>query len=335
MVQDQDLSFKEVDLISLKCSCTIFAHQGQCTHLDIASDIYLFKGKKFRFLYYSSLHKEIRHGSLELGTQWAQIVEIISGEMGLIKYCSKIVFEECRNTRLHYDLLSKSRSGLEMAQDLIRSRKKWELRCLPNHLANWLDGYQSYLRMPEVTRRNFLNLSTPSEAYRVWFYYKKNKEARHELKELLLEGHKNNKLLLTFLNQAGNSSYEYMVALELSMNLLDLSETNQLKENSKITGPRFIPRFERYVHDPHTFDGKRLIKKNIDKFINDENLEKAGLDLRYSGLICSSYKRELAFKKGLDDWEWDQVKIDKDRLKIVMSLEKFFYPSLFNQALKK
>lgn len=323
-----------MDLALLKCSCTIFAHQGRCDHLDLAGDIYFHKGKKFRFLIYSAFHKEVRRSDILLGTNWANVVQIISGESGLIKYCHKICFEECRNISLFYDLISQSQSGIQLAQRLILSIKKWELKSLPNHMQNWVSCYERYLFSPNLIMENFLHPKTIIDAYLSWFYFKDHKGDRGELRDLFDKEHTDNEMLSDFLSRTGNSGYEFMVALELSLGIMDLKEINHVKE-SKPIGTLFIPRFEVYIEDVHTWTGKRLLKKHFDKFMNDEDLEGTGLDLRYSGLITSGYKREIAFERGKQGWSWDKVKIERIKIKDVMALEKLFYSSLFSSSKKK
>lgn len=277
------------------------------------------------------MHKEIRRHDLLLGMNWAEVVKEISGETGLINYCFKIIFEESRAIGLYYDFLSKSKTGLQLARSLILSTKKWELYCLPRHIENWIHGYENYLAKPHITKEDFMSLSTPIQIYRIWFYFKEHKNDRERLKELLQSVCKGNEILSNFLSSSGKSGYEFMVALELSLGLLDFNEINQLKVNDDPIGVKFfIPRFENYILDVHCWEGKRLMKKHIDKFIKDDDLGETGLDLRYSGLISSSYKRELAFENGLKEWKWDQVKIVKAKMGGIMALERFFYPTLFS-----
>ncbi|MBI2521553.1 MAG: hypothetical protein HYV97_14140 [Bdellovibrio sp.] len=269
-----------------------------------------------------------------MGTSWAEIIQVISGESGLIKYCHKIVFEETRNIELYYDLISTSKSALQLAQSLILSIKKWELKCLPNHTKNWIDGHESYLVKPDLTNEDFLSASTLTEAYRSWFFFKKHKIRREELKELFQRKHNQNNKLTTFLRHSGTSGYDFMVALELSLDVLDWNEINRLKVRNVPTETGFIPRFERYVYDCHTWAGKALLKKHFDKFIRDDDLEGVGLDLRFSGLITALYKREKAFEIGEQEWIWDKVKIEATKLKGVMNLERLFYSSIFSQSRK-
>lgn len=261
------------------------------------------------------------------------MVQTISGESGLIKYCHKICFEECRNISLFYDLITQSQSGIQLAQRLILSAKKWELKSLPKHMQNWVSCYERYLLSSNLTMENFLHPKTIFDAYLSWFYFKDHKGDRGELRDLFQKEHTDNEILSDYLSRTGNSGYEFLVALELSLGILDWKEINHVKE-SKPIGTLFIPRFESYIEDVHTWGGKRLLKKHFVKFMNDDDLESTGLDLRYSGLITSGYKREKAIERGEQDWSWDKVKIEKAKLKGVMALEKLFYSSLFSSSKK-
>lgn len=242
------------------------------------------------------------------------------------------------------------KNELTLDQALVRialSRKKWELPYLnrSSHFNNWHSGLKisesRSLPLPLELNQILNSVQTPAEAYGLYFDIRKDKTLRPMLLEFATElaERTKNARLKTFMNFKPSSSYEFMVLLELLIDLYDI----EAKERHQAPKPveLFIPMEQRYYNDIHVSTGKALLRAKFWQAYSSRNFQFGDLDLRFSGSLFSCLWRERCFQqKGSmktplnEDWTWTDIVISDGEYNKALELEEHYY-SKFVHGLKE
>lgn len=125
--------YVDVDVERLACSCG----RSRCVHLDIATDVVRDRGRRWRWLIRSSLHKELRRGDVAAALHWAHWMAHCDGEQAPREYLRKIWSEETADLDLAEWLHGADANTKDGIDRFCRTTKVWELR-------DWWDFFQRW-----------------------------------------------------------------------------------------------------------------------------------------------------------------------------------------------
>lgn len=334
-----DGGFEQVSLAKQTCSCSVFARQKACIHLQSASK---WMGKHWdRYICLSSLQKEIRRCDTEKVFAWANILRHHQSEQSIIKHIERLVFEEGRPYVLWIKLRRGELSLNQALEWVTTAAKKQSLRYLncPSHFELWHQGFKrSFSRPPPLPLELGQMIKTaqdPIDVYTLFFDLRRDPKLQPHFWEHLrgiAETTKNERLAI-FLKHSPSTSYERMVAGELLINLYD----SQAKErhSSNRTNKIFIPMVQTYCHDLHTARGKSNWIESFGKAWTEKCFEFGELNSKFSGSLFGVLWRERCFtQKGTlkrsdgSDWLWSDIAIEDMDYEKAWELESYYYPAV-------
>ncbi len=117
------LGFVDCDVERGICACGV----PRCVHLEWASDVVLFRGKRSRWLVLSSLHKELRRGDVVAARHWASWLAHCDGPDAPLGYLRKIWSEETADLDLGVRLHRPSVTLAEAIAHFCAASKVWAL----------------------------------------------------------------------------------------------------------------------------------------------------------------------------------------------------------------
>lgn len=208
-----------------KGTCTCGQTRSGCSHF---AEVRRWLNHFDRYLALSGFHKEIRRGDINRVRSWANIILLYQRPQTLLRYVERIIFEETRNIPLWIKLRKQELSLPQALEAICTSRKKWELNYLnqpSSHLENWHNGFEisNSRPIPVPLEMAFLlrTVRTAADAYGIYFDLRRDKQLRPQVLSLLEDAaiQTKNERLITFIRFKPSSSYEFMVALELLIDL--------------------------------------------------------------------------------------------------------------------
>ena len=293
----------EVDVKKHSCSCG----EAKCAHLVEVVDIVANKGRSFRYVAKSALHKEIRRGDMNAAVRWSRWVRACGGDADLKRYLRGIILEETRNL----DLLCRASKlpSDQLVRLLTASTKKWELptragvfapyvgayarakhvwsgpRDIPpeRDLDWWLTAFWSARMSSDVgVVASFENLLTFEARARGGWALRLMNHAKRREHTILGAGFYEAKVLVEMF--CGKWTEDANVVEQLDEVLADKDEVPS------------IPIIGDYVYDNHTAVGMGRFSENLGSIAPHQPLP-AGVDMRWAGLLRGVLWREWAARE--------------------------------------
>lgn len=354
-VQGMDGVFYQVDIgDQVICNCYGFQKNNDCDHLRRAKGIYLNRSRFHRYLVMSAYHKEIRRCDVEKTVMWSYAFAALSGSKQPGSYAQKILFEESRNLDLYSKFKRRQIEPMDVIRGITRSRKKWELGYLKNHIEDWFEGFVLYVSnrdkwdaiWVETLIEKVRTFQTPAEAFELYFFMREKKKDPKivifflQCLEERAKQEKNERLLWFLGLGELNQSYEFLVSLELAIGYWE-EHANEYHPDIEVNA-HYIPRFEDYVYDCHNYQGiQRLLKHWGSIKPGLPTPELARLDLRWSGQLLGIAWRFLCYQQygsmqaGGVDIPWESVKFPDGLWPKLLLLDGTYYRSFYQKLVAK
>lgn len=320
------------------------AHQGTCTcstpdkpcvHIKRVIDVYGQKCKRSKYDMVSAMHKEIRRGDLESALYWADMLSL--DDNWYVKfYTRQIIGEESRVFDLyHMAIEPKEYTYRDFVAFLTQSRKKWEH---PKAYDAFLLQMESHAQVGELERTamphvcNYFKQALQKEDWRqafrcfwgAWCQEPDEGIDEHwaQMDEILAESCKGlpkinepYEVLRKYRQATKRDCFEIRVhLLEARMGALILDQEDYIWQKNRIVSHRehrVLRQVPLYAFDVHNYRGRKLIEQ-YGKHVAP-NISSTKIDLRWSGMCCSTAWRYAAFKQyGLNyvNKLWGSVDLD-------------------------
>lgn len=340
------------------CDCHGYnTNTKKCFHTEKAQDFADNNFKQNRFNVTSAFHKEVRRGDVQLGLNWANIMQKTQGATRVRDYCRGIVFEETRNVKL-FDILHnkwKDIDRIDLAKLLITSRKRWmdtKYDCFANQVEGFLlqAGKEVYkpsgvmlvvMYAKEMKYWHGAAFSSSSQTDEFDGHTSKERSAQFwdTVAEENRKGNlKNGEWIQIILNTDARGLHERATVAELATGAWDESMNEFIESDIEYQKPDFIPKFEDYIHDCHSGIGKgRLYKSWFD--LKAERAMPDKIDMRWSGMMYGLLWRFEAYRQyqttDLRNIKWQDVKIRPELWEANKRLDAWFYKRFYGKAYKE
>lgn len=338
-----------------ECPCPGFRHDGKCSHTDKAESYDSNKFYKYRFDVTSAFHKEVRRCDQKLGITWARIMKQTQGATRVRDYCRGILFEETRNIDLLKALYIKwsDIDRIDLANLIIRSRKRWMDIYGFDCLKQQIDGYVLSISEDFARDRIIHALHTNSlvEWYAALFAMSSSeeKDSLHDIFVRIVNDRINDKSIEN-IDEVKSVMELTDVGFHCKAAIAELATGNWCKNMNQYDEPipdfklGYIPRFEDYVFDCHSYSGvSRLTEKWFDIKPGHDMPEK--IDMRWSGMLhgllwrfeaytqCSSRMKQFFDISFM--CRWSDVRCRPDVWSNMKRLDAWFYKSFHRKAFEK